>query len=228
MGSHCGVGTGSEKRGVTVTVIAHAQGTTSSGARDVDTIRALCHDLRQPLAAILLLAGAESGDPARKLAGIAEQARWLADLVDDVLVEAAGDGVEQVDVATSAELVASRARPTAECDIAVWASPGAVAMARPVAIGRAIGCLVDNAVRAAGPGGHVEIIVADSGDEIVVTVTDDGPGLGQVTSRTSLGLGITRALVASCRGGFDLRSGTSGGAVATVRLLRAAPQAVAS
>ena len=36
----------------------------------IDTVRALCHDLRQPLAAILLLAGSESGDVRHRMDGI--------------------------------------------------------------------------------------------------------------------------------------------------------------
>ena len=51
---------------------------------EIDTVRALLHDLRQPLAAILLLAGTEGGDVGRKMDGIAGQARWLAELVETV------------------------------------------------------------------------------------------------------------------------------------------------
>jgi len=37
----------------------------AASSRDIDTIRALCHDLRQPLAAILLLSGSGEGDVGR-------------------------------------------------------------------------------------------------------------------------------------------------------------------
>ena len=60
---------------------------------EIDTVRALLHDLRQPLAAILLLAGTEGGDVGRKMDGIAGQARWLAELVETSLSEAAADEV---------------------------------------------------------------------------------------------------------------------------------------
>ena len=60
-------------------------------SRAVDPIRGLCHDMRQPLAAILMLAETAGSDPQRRLELIADQAQWLARLVDDVLVDAAGD-----------------------------------------------------------------------------------------------------------------------------------------
>jgi K+-sensing histidine kinase KdpD len=215
-----------------VTVLDHAQTSFVGGGRDVDTIRALCHDLRQPLAAILLLAGSANGDTELRLRGIVEQARWLADLVDDVLVEAANDSVRVIDVSSLTELVVSRAKPTAGCQITVESRGVTDAVGRTVALGRAIGCLVDNGVRAAGPGGTVAVVVDGLGGEVVVSVADDGPGLGHVPPQNSLGLTITRALVAACEGRFDLRPGRVQGVVAEIVLHRAlrrsTPRAVAS
>jgi hypothetical protein len=53
-----------------------------AGATDsLDTERALRQDLRLPAAAILLLASADRGNLRRRLDGIIDQARWLADMV---------------------------------------------------------------------------------------------------------------------------------------------------
>ncbi|HET8983829.1 MAG TPA: histidine kinase dimerization/phospho-acceptor domain-containing protein, partial [Pedococcus sp.] len=82
-------------------------------ATDIDPIRALCHDLRQPLAAILLLSASGGGDVSRKLQVILDQAQWLSQLVDTVLCDAAHDEVTEVDVAEIAEIAVTRARPTA-------------------------------------------------------------------------------------------------------------------
>ena len=71
----------------------------AASSRDIDTIRALCHDLRQPLAAILLLSDSGNGDVDRKMEVITDQARWLSQLVDTVLTDAATDTVQPVDVA---------------------------------------------------------------------------------------------------------------------------------
>ena len=194
----------------------------------VDTIRALCHDLRQPLAAILLLAGAEGGDVRRRLDGILEEAQWLSDMVETVIGGAAGDHPATVDVVELARCCALRAQPTAKCQIGFFGAGTALAVVAPVALSRALSCVLDNAVRAAGPYGRVTVEVTDGDNEITIRVTDDGPGLGQVLTNNSLGLTITRALVSSCGGSFDLSSGATNGVVAQIVLPVSSSQAIAS
>jgi signal transduction histidine kinase len=177
---------------------------------EIDTVRALLHDLRQPLAAILLLAGTDGGDVGRKMEGIAGQARWLAELVEAVLSDAASD-----EATTSCEIVMD-----AVDDVEVWA--------RPVALSRALACVLDNAVRAAGEGGHVTVGVQLDCAGVHLTVSDDGPGLGFVAARTSLGLTTTRAMVAACNGSFELYAGRDGGVVADICLAEAGIRSVAS
>jgi signal transduction histidine kinase len=198
-------------------------------ARDVDPIRGLCHDMRQPLAAILVLAETAGSDPQRRLDLIAEQAQWLARLVDDVLVDAASDDVDLVDVTACAAVAVDGLRPTAECRLVLRSTAGVAATARPVALTRAISCLVDNAVRAAGRNGTVAVDVTGHPDgDVSVAVSDDGPGLGQVPARSSLGLSITRALVASFGGSLELRPAAVRGVVATIGLHAVPTHAVAS
>ena len=201
----------------------HASGAPTS----VDTVRALCHDLRQPLAAILLLAGAESGDVQRRLDGILEQAQWLADMVEGVIGGAADDRPKEVDLVDLASRCVLRAQHTARCQIGFVSSDRAMAVAAPVALSRAISCALDNAVRAAGPGGNVTVDVAVTAHEIILRVIDDGPGLGNVPMHNSLGLTITRALVSACGGGFELNAGTAGGMVARIMLPNLRSTAVA-
>jgi signal transduction histidine kinase len=197
-------------------------------ADEIDTIRALLHDLRQPLAAILLLSGTESGDVGRKMAGISSQAHWLAELVETVLRDGAGDDVARVDVGEIAAVAVRRAAPTAECKVRLELAGSTEAWARPVALGRALSCVLDNAIRAAGADGHVVVSVGADGPDMHIRVQDDGPGLGKIASRTSLGLTTTRAMVAACRGTFGLRQGPAGGAVADISLVRADLESVAS
>lgn len=194
----------------------------------VDTIRALCHDLRQPVAAILLLAGAEGGDVRRRLDGILEEAQWLSDMVEAVIGGAAGDRPVTVDVTDLARCCALRAQPTATCQIGFFGADTALVVVAPVALSRALSCVLDNAVRAAGPHGRVTVEVTDGDDKITIRVTDDGPGLGQVLINNSLGLTITRALVSSCGGSFDLSSGGTIGVVAQIVLPASSSKAIAS
>ena len=201
----------------------------ASQARLVDPIRGLCHDMRQPLAAIMMLAETAGSDPQRRLDLIADQARWLSRLVDDVLVDAAGDDTDLVDVTACATVAVDALRPSTGCRLVLGTTTEVTASARPVALTRAISCLVDNAVRAAGDHGTVTVDVAvDPDGDVTVSVRDDGPGLGHVVARSSLGLSITRALVASFGGSLALRSRGEGGVVATIGLRGVPTRAVAS
>lgn len=187
-------------------------------AQRVDTVRALCHDLRQPLAAIRLLAGSHGGDAQHRLDIILQEAQWLTDMVEAVIGGAADDWLKRVDVVDLALHCVVRARPTAQCSIALMGVDRAMAVAAPIALGRAIGCLLDNAVRAAGPGGHVIVEISTTHHRVTILVTDDGPGMGHVPINNSLGLTITRALVSSCGGSFTLGAGCTGGVVARIAL----------
>jgi len=100
---------------------------------ELDTVRALLHDLRQPLAAILLLSGAEGGDNARKMNLIEGQARWLAELVEAVLSDASDDDVESIDLTTVVRRATERAQVTASCPIKIDVVGAPQAWARPVA-----------------------------------------------------------------------------------------------
>jgi signal transduction histidine kinase len=136
--------------------------------------------------------------------------------------------VVPVDVHEVAAHAVMLARPTAPCTISLEVSDRAEAWARTVAPGRALSCVLDNAIRAAGPDGHVVVCVDADREQVHLVVRDDGPGLGNVSARTSLGLTTTRALVAACHGSFQLRPGPESGAVADISLGRVDLQSVAS
>jgi len=74
----------------------------------------------------------------------------------------------------------------------------------------------------------VVVEVSTEPDGVHVRVADNGPGLGRVPARTSLGLTTVRAMVAACHGSFELSGGASGGAVADIRLAESRLKAVAS
>lgn len=189
--------------------------------RELDTVRALLHDLRQPLAAILLLSGSPGAANSGALERISQQARWMSQLVETVLCDAATDDIVSTDVVDVAAATLTRAEATAPCELILKADASpALAWSRPVALGRALACLVDNAVRAAGPGGRVEVEVDVRGDAVVLLVMDDGPGLGRVEPRTSLGLTTTRAMVAACHGAVELRPRRPRGVSAEITLIR--------
>jgi len=194
----------------------------------LDTVRAICHDLRQPLSAIRLLAAMEGGDVRRRLDVILDQVQWLSDVVEGVIGDAVDDHLRGVDVVDVVLRCVVRAQLTAGCEMGLTHPEQAWALASPVALGRAVSSVLDNAVRAAGPGGHVAVEVTSTAREIIIGVIDDGPGLGHVITQNSLGLTIVRALVCACSGGFELTPGSAGGVVARIVIPRLMTEAVAS
>lgn len=195
---------------------------TTAGPR-MDTVQALLHDLRGPLAAIQLLAATPVKDVAVRMNAIDAQARWMSTLVDSTLKAGANEGIAPVDVLEIVTEACDLARDSAPTEIVVRAQARPTnGWARPTSLRRALGCLLDNAVRAAGPEGHVAVVVAHDHGDLTIAVIDDGPGPGRIEPRTSLGLPTTRAMVADCHGSFRLRAGAGGGAVAEI-CLDAAP-----
>jgi signal transduction histidine kinase len=97
--------------------------------------------------------------------------------------------------------------------------------------------LLLNAADACGPGGHVSVRAKPSGEGVLMTVEDDGPGVpADVRSRlfepfattkdvgkgTGLGLAVCRGLVEASGGTIDLDATHMAGARFVV-LLRSAP-----
>lgn len=217
-----------------MTVMSPAAAGTSYVNPDVGwaNVRALCHDLRQPLAAILMLcsSGETTGDAAvrQALDRIEDQATFLADMVRQVVEEPAGP--VPVVVGEVVGNVVRAAQLTAKARLEYHASPDDafdIAMADATRLHRAVANLVDNAVRAAGPGGLVRVrVTAD--DAVEVLVEDDGPGFGHVPGGTGLGLAIVREVADELGGVLQLGSSALGGALARLRIPTMSPTSQAS
>jgi hypothetical protein len=192
--------------------------------------RQISHDIHHELGTIMMLAslvsiapdvGAESRERARQILG---EIRWLDELqrayealtvapeapalsgppVPMRLDALAADVVSAMQLSTLTRITITAAETWARTDrLGYW---------------RALRNMIDNALRAAGGSGHVEVSVSTVDGWAVAQVDDDGPGLGQVPpGLSSLGLGIVQDL-ASARGGqLEIRRGALGGCC--VRLL---------
>ncbi|GAA2149018.1 hypothetical protein GCM10009826_03230 [Humibacillus xanthopallidus] len=186
-------------------------------------MRALCHDLRHPLSVIERLAeldGVEcADDEARKrLDEIGREAAWLSELVDSVLGGRAAREVDLLDLAEVARSARELAAAGATCRITVdTVQRVPVRGCRPDLV-RAALCLLDNAIRAAGRDGHVQMQVDGDATSGWLAITDDGPGLGGLSAQHSLGLAIVRAILADHGGRLELRNLPSGGALAVMHV----------
>ncbi len=200
-----------------------------SGAIDLRTLRELCHDLSVPATSIKLLtqvAAAES-DPGpamlARLRQISEEASRIADICGYFLDLPGNAGAQPADAGVAdlhvlAAEAADSMRWRYSGVVSVTAEPATVA-AHPVVVVRILTNLLDNACRAAGPGGRVEVTVRQEGEQARLVIADSGPGFGQAESgKASLGLSIVAAMVR--RGGGSVRMGVSelGGIAVTVTL----------
>ncbi len=195
------------------------------------TIAAVGHDLRTPITGLRLRAEMVDDDAQREA-----MIRTLGDMkviADGLLAygQSAGEAEAVEDVDLSALLSGIVAD---EPSLSFNGPDGVMVRARPVALARAMGNLAGNAVRYAG-GGRVSLV--DERDDVVITVSDDGPGidpdrLGEVfepfvrleesrsseTGGAGLGLSIARTLIRAHGGEIALSNRPGGGLDAVVRL----------
>jgi signal transduction histidine kinase len=207
------------------------------------------HELRSPLASMQaqLDVSQHLGEDVRD-PEIAEDLRAevsrMATLVEDLLALARLDAdpaqapePERVEVAALVdEVVATRRRRRVPVEV----DPDAlrlVVLVRPDEVCRALGNLVDNAVRHAGSA--VQVTARAEATEVVVEVSDDGHGIAEADRErvferftrldeardrdaggSGLGLAIAHELVARNGGGIALATSPAGGLSAQVRLPR--------
>jgi signal transduction histidine kinase len=177
-------------------------------------LRAVLHDLRQPLAAVFALAEA-----ARSVPEVPPEARDCIDLLVEqaqevASVAAAGltddgaapdgstgghagpddDGPVDLNRVLDSVVDSFAVTWTGRLQRAGWLGRLPVAGDR-VTLRRCLVNLIENATRAAGPDGTVAVTVQRTGASVRIVIDDDGPGFGRVPRRSGLGLDATRRAV---------------------------------
>lgn len=149
------------------------------------------HEIRTPLAGIkthaqVALRTTDATQRSHEVEQVIQDVDRTTHLVDQLLTlarldrEALTENYSAVDLHSLADDVITRLKPEAGTRrITLALSEGAAAPVRgnSAMLGAMIRNLVDNAVRYTPAGGRVEIGVALRGDAIILTVTDDGPGI---------------------------------------------------
>ncbi len=199
------------------------------------------HQLRTPLAALRLrmeLLAAEPAADAAEFDGALEELARLARLVDGLLAVARAENVtEPPEQVTVTRLLAERAeawRPVAaerNVGLALETNEHVMALTVPGHLEQVIDNLIDNALNAAPPGGHVRLNARRAGHRSLVTVTDDGPGMNDTTKEqafrrfrtsgpagTGLGLAIVHRLVTADGGTVRLSDAPGSGLTVTLDL----------
>ncbi len=187
-------------------------------------VQQAAHDLRQPIAAVLALASAALADgpaPERvrhRLEQIVAEAHWLSEIIHDTL---AGPGTAPVDIQAlvretlrSGQFASAPHIMLQQPDLAPRYS-----MAASTRLRRALVNVLANAIRAAGPEGHVTLTERANGNAEVIEVVDDGPGFGSMAAGhgSGIGLQITGQILAECGGRMEIERLQSGQTL--VRLL---------
>ena len=210
------------------------------------------HELRTPLAVLhtraqLAARRIRPDDPARPLVDqLLADSRALGDIVEEMLTSAElstdrgpGELVDPRELVT--DIVASMSVLAADADVTLHAVADGRRMVRgsPAALRRALTALVDNALAHTPAGGHVTVSTEDGGPGVLLTVSDDGEGLGSQDSkrlterfargrasgpgagggrRFGLGLSLARDVAAAHGGTLTLTGTHPPGVRATLRL----------
>jgi signal transduction histidine kinase len=199
------------------------------------------HDLRTPLtsirAALEAIQDGVASDPARYLRSMHSDLDQLSGLVDDIFlmarIEASDLNLEPValDLAELADDAVASVTPLAlqqDVTLELRREGTAQVQADPVALGRVIRNLLDNALRHSPEGGVVTVLVSDA-PRPTLTVADQGPGFppefreaafdefsrseaarDRVSGGAGLGLAIARGLVHAHQGEIWIPDGQGG------------------
>ena len=199
-------------------------------SQDERRLRGLLHDLGHQMTTLSYLVEAVRADtPQGRDSGVrlellaAEMSRVL-DLIDHGIyglhAEHQPDEQVTVELRGLAGQVAQLAAFAHEADVELLPGPDAEVQASPAMLWRVLTNVVDNAGRAAGPGGRVTLAISQPG-ETIVEVADTGPGFGAgEPGLASLGLQIVDSLLSSCEGTMEVRSPEGGGTVVRIVLPR--------
>lgn len=222
-----------------------------AAAKD-EFIAVVSHELRAPLGAILgwahmLHRPANHEEYQRGLEVIEQSVQSQSRLIDDLLdMNRMASGrirleIELLDLAGLVDAAVESVRPDAEArDIELrlaLAAPGSMVRGDPTRLRQVLWNLLSNAVKFTPAGGAVDVVLRQSGDDAVLTVTDTGcgipaeflphvferfrqaPSTSQGYGGLGLGLAIARHLMDLHGGRIEAHSeGEGRGATFTVRL----------
>lgn len=201
-------------------------------------LAAVSHDLRTPIARLRLRAGfVDDAEAARAIDADLDE---MESMIDSTLAYLRGQTDEEA--RRPADLVAMLetlcdAAADAGASVSYAGPPQSRLLCSPVTLKRAFANLIDNAVKY---GGGAKVTLEDGPIEVIVRVTDQGPGIPESemervfepferleTSRnrgtggSGLGLTIARRAIEQHGGSLCLANGAGGGLVATASLVRA-------
>jgi len=182
-----------------------------------DAAHELCSPLARIEVALSILETRADASLLPRIADVREEAQEMASLVNEILsfskASLHGNGIrlEPVSLASLVNRVVTREAPDAAIQVEIAAELQVVA--EPGLLARAVANLIRNAVRYAGDAGPITVRAAAQADQVVLSVTDSGPGvpeealqqifdlfyrLDSSRSRDTGGFGLGLAIVKTC------------------------------
>lgn len=172
-------------------------------------LRALFHDLANQLATLSCLVEGLEADPGlpasarRQVAVLRTQTVRMLELLRRAVVERPQP--EFVPIRPLIREVVSAANARNEAVVTFCTGDEQWLHTHPSAVWHVLDNIVENAARAAGPGGRVEVSLHRENHNAVIEVADDGPGFGNAPpGAASLGLVIAVSLARQCDGHVEV------------------------
>lgn len=191
-------------------------------------VRGLLHDLGHQMMTLSLLAESVRDDNAlsthsrQRMDLVMQEMFRIVDIISDSAAPSGLNSLDPpgpVDVRQLANDVANLADVASDASVTVRPGPAAIVTAGSTLLWRVLANLVDNAVRATGPGGRVELTISQAQDT-VVEVADDGPGFGPGGGAAGLGLIVVGQLLDAVHGRLEFADRPGTGARVLVYLPR--------
>jgi two-component system OmpR family sensor kinase len=213
-------------------------------ARQREFVADASHELRTPLTSVLanleLLEEELGGEQRETAASALRSTRRMRRLVADLLLLARADAGREapqgpVDLGEVVVEAAAELEPVARGhELTVDAPRGAVVLGTRDELHRLVLNLMENAVKHTEPGTPIRASVRREGDDVVLVVEDEGPGVPEELAdkvferfvrggadragSSGLGLSIVRAVAETHGGSVGLQPSSTGGARFVVRL----------
>lgn len=190
---------------------------------DLHRLRQVCHDARQELALLVAMADQLQHDVnlptehRQQAHAILRQARETAGILRGALAPTSGPDQRVAVSKLLADTVAQLTALSPTC-VTCAAQRDLYLECDRSRLRRAIVNLLDNAIRAAGDDGRVDVRASGDDHTVRIEVEDSGPGFGRgAPGVASIGMSVVRDWIADVGGRLDIIDGTLGGAL--VRLV---------
>jgi signal transduction histidine kinase len=195
------------------------------GAYDLLAVRSLLHDVGHQMTTLSHLVEAVRGEvdlprEARSRMEVLalEMSRLIDTIARELSVTPSAAELSTVDLRPLIFQMVHLAKVRHPASMVLLPGPDVTLEANPTLLWRVLSNVIDNAARAAGPEGRVEIGLRDQRGA-AIDVTDDGPGFGLGPPGTSsLGLSVVTSLLESCGGSLEVQSRRLGGTRISIRV----------